>query len=215
MNHNPTLQYRRSIRYKGYDYTQPGAYFITLVTSDHQALFGEIACGEMQLSKLGNLIRSVWLRLPRFFSIQHDEWVIMPNHFHGIVLILDQDGGRGEASASKISCRALSPLADASPSQRPIGTKGGSLGAIIQNFKSVSTRKINQWLREEDQGEAFAGKGSGIARLPMSNASPLQVWQRNYYDRVIQNEKELDRIRQYIIDNPRKWAEDEEYSALD
>ena len=183
MNHSPTLQYRRSIRYKGYDYTQPGAYFITLVTADHLTLFGEIAFGEMQLNKLGNLIRSVWLRLPKFFPIQHDEWVIMPNHFHGIIWILDRDGGRGEASAKGVNALHEIFEADASPSQRPIGTKVGSLGAVIQNFKSVSTRKINQRLRDVYQGEAFDGKGSGIARLQMSNASPLQVWQRNYFDR--------------------------------
>jgi len=81
------------------------------------------------------------------------------------------------------------------------------LGAVIQNFKSISSRKIHQYL---GRGEAFALSKSGPGSSMMANASPKPVWQRNYYDRIIRDDKELDRIRLYILENPHQWAEDPE-----
>ncbi len=144
--------------------------------------------------------------MPGFFSIELDEWVIMPNHLHGIVWILDV--GKGEATAVDRSVNEHNLTAVASPRRRAIGTKPDSLGAIIQNFKSVSTRKINQSICK---GEAFDNPISNNIRTLLSNASPQPVWQRDYFERVIRNERELDAIRAYIIDNPRRWTEDEDY----
>ena len=135
----------------------------------------------------------------------------MPNHLHGIIWISDLP--QGEALAERVIVTPALNKADASPLQNSIGTKRGSLAAIIQNFKSVSTRKINQCLHITRRGEAFDKLVPGIAGSRLSNASPLKIWQRNYFERVIRNEKELDRIREYIIGNPRKWAEDEEYQV--
>jgi putative transposase len=208
MPYNPQVHHRRSIRLKGYDYTLPGAYFVTLVAWQRECLFGTIQDDESVLSQVGNTVAACWRHLPAFFAIRLDEWVIMPNHFHGILLIeaqgkgeasasaaravsqfhLADAQGKGEASATAIQAVSRPHLADASP-QRPIGTPPGSLGAIVQNFKSITTRKINQ----------------------LRHTPGVPVWQHNYYERIIRDEAEWDRIRQYILDNPRRWQEDDEY----
>ena len=178
--YDPQKHHRRSIRLKGYDYTQPGAYFVTLVTWQRECLFGEIEGETMRLNPVGELVQHAWLRLPSFFPIRLDAYVLMPNHFHGIICM-------GEASAEKALPGIKIVPADASP-QPPKGTQPGSLGAIIQNFKSTSTRRANQ---------ITASRG-------------LPLWQRNYFERVIRDEAELARIVAYIQANPSRWQEDKE-----
>jgi hypothetical protein len=107
--------HRRSIRLKGYDYTQAGAYFVTLVAHQRDCLFGEIVDGEMRLNAVGELARVVWLSLPRHFSaLTLDEWVVMPNHLHGILVVGGADR-TGEASAIVCVDRPETRTADASP----------------------------------------------------------------------------------------------------
>ena len=180
---------RRSIRLAGYDYTQAGAYFVTICTYQRQLVFED--------AMLRRVAETMWQRIPRHFShVQLDEWVVMPNHVHGIIVIVD-DPCRGEAS-QKISCGvevvALDAIrsggkaaaGDASPLQRPIGAPAGSLGVIVGNFKSVTARRIN-----------------GLRHTP---GAP--VWQRNYHEHVVRDERELNAIRQYIADNPARWVWD-------
>ena len=205
MNFDPLIHHRRSIRLKDYDYSQPGAYFITRATQDRVKLFGEITDGMVRLNRLGEIIRSTWLRLSKFFPLGFDEWVIMPNHMHAIIWLLDSRKGEASAVASNGDPKSIS--ADASPQHRPIGTRASSLGAIIQNFKSISGRNIHKYFKEARTGEALT-----LYRVKNAlDASPQHVWQRNYYEHIVRNQSELDRIRLYIIDNPRRWAEDPEY----
>ena len=186
MKYDPNIHHRRTIRLKDYDYTQPGAYFVTLVTSQRLCLFGEIAAGIMHLNLLGRTVMNNWLNLPSFFPIRLDAFVVMPNHFHGIIWI---DGERtGEASAGARTSSSHSPAADASP-QPPKGTQPNSLGAIIQNFKSITTRRSNQ----------------------IQSSPGLRLWQRNYYEHIIRDEAELARIEAYIQANPSRWEEDREF----
>lgn len=190
--------HRHSIRLKGYNYSQPGAYFITLVARERGCIFGEIQAEKMILSCSGRIVQIVWESLPRYFPVRLDEWIVMPNHLHGIILIDSMgappgssarvDGmGRGEADENIPGLLQSTPLPSASP-LRPVGTVPGSLGAITQTFKSMATRKIN----------ALQKTPGGI------------VWQRNYYEHVIHNEAEWERIRKYIQVNPLRWVEDEE-----
>lgn len=202
------IHHRRSIRLKEYDYTQPGAYFITLVTQDRANLFGEIIDGVMRLNVLGEIICSNWLRLPNFFPIRHEEWVIMPNHLHAIIWILDSD--TGEASVISNSSNSYNLFSDALPQSKAIGTKPGSLGAIIQNFKSISTRKINRWTKDSRTGEASATVRHETPKPLRADASPQHIWQRNYFEHIIRSQPELERIRQYIAGNPSQWTADEE-----
>ena len=183
MTFNSKQHYRRSIRMKGYDYTSVGAYFVTICTHQRECILGRIEEGVVLLSDSGRIIEHTWRRLPWFFtSIELDAFVVMPNHIHGIVSIV----GAKQRAASQISTHAD---AAALPLQR--GSVPQSLSAIIQNFKSVSTKKIN------------------VLRHTPSEI----IWQRNFYEhivRTINGERELIAIRKYITDNPMQWELDSE-----
>jgi REP element-mobilizing transposase RayT len=175
MNPGPDKRPRRSIRLKGYDYAQAGAYFVTICTCDRECLFGEIAGSEMRLNEIGQIVAEEWIRAPQIRPyVELDEWVIMPNHMHGIIVIME--GGMVGAT------RRVAPTT----TDRPTGPKSGSLGAIIGQFKSVTTKRVNA-LR-------------GTPRVP--------VWQRNYYEHIIRNEDDLARVREYIANNPLQWGID-------
>jgi putative transposase len=171
MPYNPDIHHRRSIRLQGYDYAQPGAYFVTICAHYETPAFSTIHDGNVALTEIGKIIERCWHALPRFFStIALDAYVIMPDHFHGIIIIKNQN-----------TCTISEPA----PSTFCHGTVAGALGAMIQNFKSVSTRKINQ--QAQIRGRT--------------------VWQRNYFERIIRNEAGLNAARQYIADNPIKWLD--------
>ena len=127
MPYNPESEHRRSIRLNGYDYSQAGAYFINLVTQDRLCLFGEIVNGEMRLSQLGNTVQREWLRLERRFpGVELDEYVIMPNHLHGILVIAKQDAPPPPGDEHK----------EAAPTKHPRAA-AGSLTAMLKGFKSA------------------------------------------------------------------------------
>ncbi len=187
MTYDPFKHHRRSIRLRRYDYTQAGAYFVTIITRNHECLFGDVVDGEMRVNALGQVVVECWDALPAHFSnVELDAFVVMPNHAHGIVVINDAaPARRGEAFFAPQ--KNASPLHPSQPPP-PRGTQSGSIGAIIQNFKSVSTRKINQ---SRDTAGAL-------------------VWHRNYYEHIIRNERSLNAIRGYIAGNPAQWASDDE-----
>ncbi len=92
MRYDPQKHHRRSIRLKGYDYSQPGAYFVTICTQNREYLFGEILNGEMRLNDAGRMVERWWLKLStKFPCVRPDTYVVMPNHFHGIVIIMDEN----------------------------------------------------------------------------------------------------------------------------
>jgi len=167
-------RHRRSIRLQGYDYSQAGAYFITICVQQRECLFGEIIGDEMWLNDAGRMVERWWAELGnKFPSVETDEYVVMPNHFHGIVVIVRAD----------LCVRPYSK-----------GTHAGmSLPEIVQWFKTMTT---NEYIRGVKQH----------GWIPF----PVQLWQRNYYERIIRNEEELCRIRQYIADNPAQWVHDRE-----
>jgi putative transposase len=168
--YDPEKHHRRSIRLRNYDYSQPGAYFVTIDTYGGERLFDDPV--------LRGVAETMWQRIPRHFPfVELDEWIVMPNHMHGILVLVDHARGANASPGGNIPSH-----------QRPSGPPSGSLGAIVGNFKSVVTRRINR-----------------IRKTP-----GVPIWQRNYYERVIRNERELAAIRQYIRDNPRNWAEDRE-----
>nr|WP_290225400.1 transposase [Trichocoleus desertorum] len=132
------------------------------------------------------MVHACWLSLSRHFQhLTLDGFVIMPNHLHGI-LWLGSDTGRGKAFGKKISDDSSSSSPNALPLQ-PCGTQSGSIGAMIQTFKSTSTRRLNQ----------------------LRGTTGKTVWQRNYYDRIIRDETSLQQIRQYIHNNPLSWQQDQ------
>ena len=141
MRYDPDEHHRRSIRLKGHDYAEPGACFVTLCARDRACLFGDVVNDEMRLNDAGEIARRCWEDVPHHFPlVELDAFIIMPNHVHGIIAIRC----RGEASANIIHAAKTASKSDASPlRQHPNGTQPGSLPAIVQNFKSISTRRIN------------------------------------------------------------------------
>ncbi len=191
MGFDPEKHHRRSIRLEGYAYTLPGVYFVTMISYRRVCIFGEIVKGMVELSLVGDLVKNCWLSIPNHFeSTNLDEYVLMPNHLHGIIFI-NESRGKGKAFAKDNIDNDDPLLANALP-LRQVGTQSGSLNAIFQNFKSVSTRLVNK---------LYFKPGN-------------KIWQRNYYERIIRNERELNAIRQYICDNPLNWERDEEYVNL-
>jgi REP element-mobilizing transposase RayT len=202
--YNPDKHHRRSIRLQGHDYTQAGAYFVTIVTHNREPLFGDVVDGEMALNAYGRVAATIWQRVPRHFPhVQLDEWTVMPNHVHGIIVITDTTHRRGDAflvrhsddfgtAHGELSIAPQVPdgecVAPTAERAIPTGPPSGSLGAIVGNFKSVTSRRINR----------------------MRKTPGVPIWQRNYYERIIRNERELNAIRQYIYDNPAHWLNDAE-----
>jgi putative transposase len=180
---------RHSIRLPGYDYSQPGAYFVTLVTHHRECSLGEISAWKMRLSLAGAAAAAILQVLPAHFMVELDAWVVMPNHLHAILVLLNPEGEasrQGWGHQQNLNdwdalhlCTQVSPLP-------PRGTIRGSLGAIVQNYKSIAARRIN------------AARGS-----PGS-----VVWQRNYYEHIIRSKVDYEHIWEYIQNNPRCWAED-------
>jgi putative transposase len=184
--YDPERQHRRSIRLPGYDYRQPGAYFVTICTRERECLFGDVVGGKMGLNDAGTIVLNCWKAIPRHFGgVCLDAFVVMPNHVHGIIVLLDV---RRTSDAARSHVAAPRPVENGGIDlSMPDGTVPGSLGAIIQNFKAVSTRKVSA--------------SRGVPGVP--------IWQRNYYERILRDEDEMQRIQDYIEINPVFWEEDE------
>ncbi len=120
---------RRSIRLDGYDYTQPGAYFVTVVTADRENRFGTVTDGEMRLNGIGQMVLREWQRLPgRFPGLALDTFVVMPNHVHGVLVLSGAEGGMGEGV----------------PVHEHPHVDPGSVGAIMRAFKSATTLRYHR-----------------------------------------------------------------------
>ena len=173
------LHHRLSIRWKGYDYTQSGAYFITLVAWRRECLFGEITNGEMRLNAMGQIVRAEWLKTAQIrpnVEINENEFVVMPNHLHGIIWIVDTVGAANVGATGPVAPTKKQTLIS------------NSLGAIIGQFKTACAKQINA----------------------LRDVHGIPVWQRNYYEHVIRNDRELNNIWNYIDTNPLNWENDEE-----
>jgi len=179
--------WRRSIRLRGYDYAQAGAYFVTIVTKDRMCLFGEIVGDEMRPNQFGRIVEATWSALPEHYSgVECDVFMVMPNHVHGIIALVDDDGGGAtDVGAGLKPARGVA----AAPNSVRAGFKPApTLPEIVRAFKTFSARRVN---------ELRATPGT-------------TVWQRNYYEHVVRGENELDRIREYIANNPLQWEMDRE-----
>ncbi len=192
--HDPERHGRRSMRLQGYDYSQAGAYFLTICTADRRMLFGDVVNHRMVLNEAGRIVADEWLGSARIRpEIELDAWVVMPNHIHGILTITDVGGGcdRGSRPDQRSLTTGVGVAGRGDRRVAPTGPGPGSVGAIVAGFKSASAKRIN----------AFRGTPG------------VSVWQRNYYEHVIRFEAVLNRIRQYIAENPARWAEDPENPA--
>ena len=206
MKYDPQKHHRRSIRLPGYDYSKCGAYFVTICTRNGETILAKdvksvgVALAatpdperdvgkrnefeldprpRFELTSIGEIVDRDWRDLPvRFPMVSLDEYVIMPNHFHGIVIINALNESKTNDAGQGVAARATP-----------------TLGTIIGTFKSKSINNAIAHIEE--------------TRLDMIG----KIWQRNYYEKVIRNERDLNDIREYIRNNPYKWEVDEENPA--
>ena len=165
MTHN-----RRNIRLKRCDCSKPGAYFITVCTQNRKCLSGDIINAVTVLNDYGNTTVESWKWLEnRYKHVKPDEWIIFPNHIHGILWLTDTGGYTG-VSRNAPTDQLKSP------------------GSIVGAFKTYSSRQIDK----------------------LRNNPGKLVWPRNYYERVIRNEDELNKARENIVKNPKQWEIDKE-----
>ncbi len=163
---NATTHRRKRTRLAGFNYREPGMYFVTPCAHLRQTRFGVVRDGAMRPSEVGHMVISVWREMPLTFpQATLDSWVLMPNHFHGLILL---DADHVETNPA--------------------------LGDIMKWFKSITTNRYIHSVRDHGWPR-FDG----------------HLWQRNYYDHIVRNEADLNRIREYIENNPATWEADQLY----
>jgi REP element-mobilizing transposase RayT len=170
---------RKFIRLQGFDYASEGGYFITVVTHRRLPIFGEIINGEMKLSPAGEVAKLEWFRtksLRDYVDLFEDEFVVMPNHIHGIIWLNGINTVGVERRSTPTTIRA--------------NVIPGSIPAIVRAYKSAVTYAIHS----------------------SQNTHGLPIWQRNYYEHIIGNEKDYETIAEYIYNNSLNWESDEEFS---
>ena len=177
--------HRRSIRLPGRDYAFPGTYFVTICSYEQRHILGKITDSKFIPNELGRLVRECWVAIPLHFAqVDLREFVVMPNHMHGLIQIISVPGITSIHSTSS----TVTPLVGAQhccarSAVNPDQTiKPGSLGAIVRSFKSIVARRAHSELSWEGP-----------------------IWQRNYFERVLRSGKEFADASRYLAENPRKW----------
>lgn len=185
-----------SKRLKGWDYSHNGFYFITICSHDRENIFGEIKNDKMILNKFGKITKKYWCEIPTHFSkTKLDEFIVMPNHLHGIVIIdnvnlncrnaINRVNEKNIRSVETLHATFLQKTKKQNFSQ--ISPKSNSLSVIIRSFKSAVTKNIHQ-----------------------TQPALSRIWQNRFYDHIVRNENELNLVRNYIQLNPVRWSEDHE-----
>jgi putative transposase len=204
--YNPNIHHRKSIRLKGYDYSQAGLYFITICCENREHRFGEIVVGagftpaQMILNETGTVAYNEWAKLPeRFPNFELDVFQIMPNHMHGIIVLNDVVGvgftptQKGQPQQIQKGQPQGLPLQnnddDIRAGVNPALTKTATIGDIVGAYKSLVTNVC-------------------IDICNSKNIRLGKLWQRNYYEHIIRNEQSYQTISNYIINNPQNWNED-------
>ena len=174
-----------SARLPRYDYTSPGRYFVTICTHDKACHFGDVVNGRMCLSPIGEIVADEWRKAPKVRpNVILDSWVVMPNHLHGIIVIDEMKTSvetHGDGNVSVETTQRVVSTTTKTTLQR------NSLGAIIGQFKSKCTKRIH---------------AAGFGEFS---------WQARFHDHIVRDGSDLDRIRQYILDNPADWSKDDNY----
>jgi REP element-mobilizing transposase RayT len=179
------IKRRKQIRLKNFDYSDAGWYFVTICTQNRECLFGNIINNQMNLNKLGKIVNQFWTRIQKhFYNVELDDYQIMPNHIHGIIVIRNFSVGAGFP--------------------RPVNKLRPTLGQIIGYYKYQTTKHINILIN---------GSGNPIVigsedPTPTQKHKFKQIFQRSFYEHIIRNEYDLNRIRGYIKDNPKNWETD-------
>ena len=239
MPYDPNIHHRKSIRLKGYDYSQAGMYFITLCVQDKLCLFGEVVNGEMVLNDAGRVAKACWLNIPEHFpnAILH-EHIVMPNHVHGIIEFVganhyspepcspanDSPEPRSPANDSPEPCSPANdspePCSPANDSPEPCAPNNNFYNNHFTNNPSSNNdlpeKRANNDspLRSPSKtiGSVVRGYKIGVVKWVRLNGNLGNIWQRNYYEHIIRNEQSYYRISEYILNNPKNWDKDTFYN---
>jgi putative transposase len=190
MTYNPQKHHRQSIRLRNYDYTSSGVYFVTICTQDPQDTLSNIQENTTQPTEIGQIVQNTWNDLPNRYNIQTDEFIIMPDHIHGIIIINPPNPNTVTPPNTTQNVGALLAAPNATDERQGAASstptpKHASLAEIVRGFKSISAIAVN--------------KSLGRSGVPF--------WQRNYYEHIVQDDLELQRVREYILWNPARWLE--------
>jgi REP element-mobilizing transposase RayT len=184
--YDPRKHHRRSVRLPGYDYSQPGYYFVTFCVCNRKCLLGTVAGDTVNLSPLGTIVKDVLAATEQFFwNVAIDLSIIMPNHGHVVYVIHEWTTAMDEALVCETRLCAESSTSPPSPPAKSL-IRQPTLGQIVASHKYETTRRINS--------------------LRRTIGAPF--WQRGFYEHVVHTQRELEIIRQYITDNPLDWALD-------
>ena len=167
MKFDSDIHHRRSVRLKNYDYSQNGQYFVTICTHEKTHIFGKIVDEKMILNDLGKIAKKCWQEIPDYFpDVELGEFVIMPNHMHGIINIV---GAQNLVPNAENKFQKIIPK---------------SLGSIIRGYKT------------------------GVTKWARKNSDIHIVWQKNFHEHIIRDEKSFENIQNYILNNPVLWKND-------
>ncbi len=194
------LPQRRALRLQGYDYSQAGAYFVTICVQGREGVLGSIRDEIYTPSVYGQIAMAVWDELPTHFPlVELDYLVVMPNHMHRIIVLTDSVGAgfprpMARHRSAEVAGEETSPLQRPALRQNPSNADGEPpplrrllLGQVVAYYKYQTTKQVNLL------------RGTAGAKL----------WQRSYYDHIIRHDADLERIRQYILTNPQRWDQDQ------
>ncbi|MBK8243271.1 MAG: transposase [Saprospiraceae bacterium] len=195
--YSPNIHHHRSIRLKGYDYSQSGLYFVTICVQDRACLFGEIIDGQMICNDAGTMVEIEWLKLPeRFTNIHLHEYIVMPNHFHAILEIVGATLVVAQNETFAHNNYKDSQNDDDSQKGQPqrIAPTGKTVGDMVGVFQSIVTVEYIRGVKT-------------LGWTPFNG----KLWQFNYNEHIIRNEQSYLTISNYIIKNPAKWEDDKFY----
>jgi len=179
MKYNPDIHHRKSIRLKHYDYSQNGAYFVTICTQERACLFGEIINGKMVMNNAGRMVQNVWDGIEsHYVGINTDAFIVMPNHFHGIIVIVGS-GPRACPDVGDVQPQGVAPTL--------------SFPDVVHRFKTMTTKQYADGVKTQGW-----------------RSFRIRFWQRNDHEHIIRHGEDMNRIRQYIINNPLQWESDNE-----
>lgn len=208
MQYNPNIHHRKSIRLKGYDYSQVGLYFITICTQNRECLFGDIKNGDIILNDAGEMVKHWYYELNnKFNDIKCHTMVVMPNHFHCIIENVGTNVG-ADLRVCPIDADALRVC----PNDCPNNTDE-HVGAIVHdnsmrdNILGEHTgsplRDVVRWFKTMTTNYYIRG-------VKQNDWAPFErkLWQRNYWEHIIRTPDEYQNITQYIINNPQQWEND-------
>ncbi|MDR1679138.1 MAG: transposase [Prevotellaceae bacterium] len=191
--YNPDIHHRRSIRLKGYDYSQAGMYFITICVQNRVCMLGEIINGEMQLNEYGRIAHDEWLKLSeRYPNALLDVFQIMPNHMHGIIVLMEKDNASAVGAGFTPAPTGFTPAqnrATARVAPTVAARVAPTVGNIVGAYKSLVANGCLKICKSRNE---YLGK----------------LWQRNYFEHIIRNEKSYQHIADYIATNPARWESD-------